>query len=253
MNPVARSLLYAFVNMLRPSMLWLMIWPMLIALAIWGALLWIMGAQIVMLLSVWMQEWIQSGTFFIRWDLRDAIAVAAKVLIFLMFIPLVWLTALLILSTFGMPAMVEHVASRRFPQLARRQGGNIAGSIWNGVVALAGLIGLGLVSIPFWLVPPLWPLIPVVIMGWLNQRVLRYDALAEHATAEEMRAIFASRRGTLYALGAFLALLAYVPLVGFVAPVLFGLAFIHLLLGELEARRQAPIEGQVVESEVERL
>ena len=253
MNPVARSLLYAFVNMLHPSMLWLMIWPMLIALAIWGTLLWIMGAQIVLLLSGWMQEWIQSGTFFVHWDLRDAITVAAKVLIFLMFIPLVWLTALLILSTFGMPAMVEHVASRRFPQLARRQGGNIAGSIWNGVVALAGLIGLGLVSIPFWLVPPLWPLIPVVIMGWLNQRVLRYDALAEHATAEEMRTIFASRRGTLYALGAFLALLAYVPLVGFVAPVLFGLAFIHLLLGELEARRQAPIEGQVIESEVERL
>lgn len=253
MNPVARSLLYAFANMFHPSMLWLMIWPMLIALAIWGSLLWIMGAQVVLLLSGWMQEWIQSGTFFIRWDLRDAIAVTAKILIFLMFIPLVWLTALLILSTFGMPAMVEHVASRRFPQLARRKGGSTAGSIWNGVVGLAGLIGLGLVSIPFWLVPPLWPLIPVVIMGWLNQRVLRYDALAEHASGDEMQRIFASRRGTLFVMGAVLALLAYVPFVGFVAPVLFGLAFIHFLLGELEARRQAPIEGQVVEAEEVRL
>jgi len=148
MNPVARSLLYAFANILHPSMLWLMIWPMLIALAIWGTLLWIMGAQVVLLLSGWIHELIQSGTFLIRWDLRDAIAVTAKILIFLMFIPLVWLTALLILSTFGMPAMVEHVASRRFPQLARRRGGSIAGSIWNGVVALAGLIGLGLASIP---------------------------------------------------------------------------------------------------------
>lgn len=253
MNPVARSLLYAFGNMFHPRMLWLMIWPMLIALAIWGALLWIMGAQVVLLLSGWMQDWIQSGTFFIRWDLRDAIAVAAKILIFLMFIPLVWLTALLILSTFGMPAMVEHIASRRFPQLARRQGGSIAGSIWNGVVALAGLIGLGMVSIPLWLVPPLWPLIPVVIMGWLNQRVLRYDALAEHASGDEMQRIFASRRGTLFTMGATLALLAYVPFIGFVAPVLFGLAFIHLLLGELQERRQAPIEGQVVEADEVRL
>ena len=58
-----------------------------------------------------------------------------------MFVPLVWLTALLILSAFGMPAMVEHVASRRFPQLARRQGGGIAGSVWNGVVALAAWSG----------------------------------------------------------------------------------------------------------------
>jgi hypothetical protein len=142
--------------------------------------------------------------------------------------------------------MVEHVASRRFPQLARRRGGSIAGSVWNGVVALAGLIGLGLLSIPFWLVPPLWPLIPVAIMGWLNQRVLRYDALAEHASGEEMQRIFASRRGTLYAMGAVLAVLAYVPLVGFVAPMLFGLAFIHLLLGELQALREAPIEGVAV-------
>jgi uncharacterized protein involved in cysteine biosynthesis len=76
--------------------------------------------------------------------------------------------------------------------------------------------------------------------------VLRYDALAEHATAEEMRAIFASKRGTLYILGAVLALLAFVPLIGFLAPVLFGLAFIHFLLGELESLRQAPIEGEAI-------
>jgi hypothetical protein len=142
--------------------------------------------------------------------------------------------------------MVEHVASRRFPELARRRGGSVGGTIWNGVVALAGLIGLGLLSIPFWLLPPLWPLIPVVIMGWLNQRVLRYDALAEHASAEEMLQLFAARRGTLFVMGAILALLAYVPFVGFVAPVLFGLAFIHLLLRELQALRDAPIEGTSV-------
>ena len=246
MNPVARALLFALVNLFHPRMLWLMIWPMLIALAIWIAVLMFTGAQIVAMLSSWIQQWIQSGTFLVGWDLGDAIVLAAKFLIFLTFVPLIWLTALLILSTFGMPAMVEHVAARRFSQLARRRGGSLAGSAWNGVVALAGLIGLGLVSIPFWLVPPLWPLIPVAIMGWLNQRVLRYDALAEHATGDEMQLIFGARRGALYMLGAILALLAYVPLVGFVAPVLFGLAFIHLLLGELQALRAAPIEGEAV-------
>jgi hypothetical protein len=83
-------------------------------------------------------------------------------------------------------------------------------------------------------------------MGWLNQRVLRYDALAEHASHEEMLRIFALRRGSLFGMGAILALLAYVPFVGFIAPVLFGLAFIHLLLGELQALREAPIEGEVL-------
>ena len=246
MSSVTRALMMAFVNLLHPRMLWLMVWPMLIAVTIWGTVLLFTGAQVVATLSGWMQQWMQSGTFFMRWDFSDAITIAAKILVFLTFIPLVWLTALLILSVFGMPAMVEHVAQRHFAQLARRQGGSFAGSAWNGVVALAGLAGLVLVSIPFWLVPPLWPLIPVVIMGWLNQRVLRYDALAEHANADEMRRILAARRGTLYALGVVLALLAYVPFVGFVAPVLFGLAFIHLLLGELQALREAQIEGEVV-------
>jgi len=246
MNPVVKSLLFAFASLLHPRILWLMIWPMLIAVVVWGVVLLFTGAQVVAVLSGWMQQWMQSGAFFIRWDFGDALTIAAKILVFLAFVPLVWLTALFILSVFGMQAMVEHIASRRFPQLARRHGGGIAGSLMNSVVALAGMALLGAASIPLWLLPPLWPLIPVAIMGWVNQRVLRYDALAEHATADEMRSIFAARRGALYLLGAILALLAYVPLVGFLAPVLFGLAFIHFLLDELESLRKAPIEGEAV-------
>ena len=61
-----------------------------------------------------------------------------------------------------------------------------------------------------------------------------------------MRSIFRARRAGTYLLGALLALLAYVPLLGFIAPVLLGLAYIHYLLGELEARRTAPLEGEVL-------
>jgi hypothetical protein len=164
----------------------------------------------------------------------------------LLFVPAVYLTALLILSIFGMTEMVEHVAARRFPQLARRRGGGIAGSVWNGIVALAGMLLLAIITLPLWVIPPLWPLIPVAIFAWVNQRVLRYDALAEHASTEEMQAIFARQRKSLYILGLLFALLAYVPLAGFIAPVLFGLAFIHLLLAELQTLRQAPIEGEAV-------
>ena len=246
MNPVARSLFYAFANMFHPRMLWLMIWPMLIALTVWGVAAFFLWMRTAVHLAELLRQWVDVNVLFMRFEIGDAMSIVAQVLMVLLFVPIVWFTALLILSTFGMPAMVEHVASRRFPQLARRQGGGIAGSVWNGVVALAGLIGLGLLSLPFWLLPPLWPVIPVAIMGWLNQRVLRYDALAEHATGEEMQRLFSARRGSLYALGAILALLAYVPLVGFIAPVLFGLSFIHLLLGELQALREAPIEGEVL-------
>jgi CysZ protein len=96
---------------------------------------------------------------------------------------------------------------------------------------------LFVVSLPLWFLPPLWPLIPLAILSWGNQRLLRYDALAEHADAAEMARIFRERRGALYLLGFLLALLAYVPLIGFVGPVVFGLAFIRYLLGALQESR----------------
>jgi len=95
--------------------------------------------------------------------------------------------------------------------------------------------------------PPLWPAIPVVIFGWVNQRVLRYDALAEHASAEEMTRIFREQRWTMYLLGVVLALVAYIPFVGLFAPVVFGLAFIHYLLEALQRSRGAPIDAARIE------
>ena len=106
---------------------------------------------------------------------------------------------------------------------------------------LFGSLAYGLANLlhprMLWLIPPLWPLIPVAMFAWANQRLLRYDALVEHADPDEMAQIFRERRGALYAMGLLFALLAYVPLVGFLAPVMFGLAFIHYLLGALSVRR----------------
>jgi hypothetical protein len=157
------------------------------------------------------------------------------------FVPLVYITALFILGIFGMPKMVDYVAQRSFPTLERRHGGGLAGSVWNGVVALSGMVILFIVTLPLWILPPLWPLIPLAIFAWVNQRLLRYDALAEHADRLEMQRIFRERRRALYVMGFLLALLAYVPFVGFIGPVMFGLAFIRYLLGALQELRASAI------------
>jgi hypothetical protein len=243
---IAHSLFLAFADALHPRMLWLMLWPVLVALAIWGAVALVFWGQFVLWLADLLLAWLQYGRFFLHWDAADVARIAAKIVTLLALAPLVQLTTLFILGVFGMPAMVEHVAERRYPSLEKRRGGGWVGSLWNSLLALAGLVALALISLPLWVFPPLWPLIPAAITGWVNQRVLRYDALAEHADAAEMRSIFRARRGALVGLGMLLALLAYIPLVGVAAPVLFGLAFIHYLLGELQALRAAPVEGEVV-------
>ena len=238
---VVGALLYGLANLLHPRMLWLMLWPMLVATALWGAIALAFWERLAAALAALFQRWLEPAAGFVRLDFGDATVIAAYVVLFLLIVPLAYLTALFILGVFGMPKMVDHVAQRSFPALERRRGGGAAGSVWNAAAALGGMALLFLVSLPLWLLPPLWPLIPLAIFAWVNQRLLRYDALGEHADREEMARLFRERRGALLLLGLLLALLAYVPFVGFIAPVVFGLAFIRYLLGALQQMRSAAL------------
>jgi len=240
---IARSLLYGIGNVFHPRMLWLMLWPMLVALALWGGVAIVLWGKLAFRLAEWLRQGLDYALSWAHLDFGAATLVAANVLLFLAFVPLVYLTALFILSVFGMQQMVDYVAQRSFPGLERRKGSGVAGTGWNSLVAFAGLVFFFLLSLPFWLLPPLWPIIPLVILAWVNQRLLRYDALAEHADRDEMTQLFRERRRSLYLLGLLLGLAAYVPIVGFFAPVVFGLAFIHYLLGALEAQRPKYISG----------
>jgi hypothetical protein len=154
---VLGALLYGLANLFHPRMLWLMIWPMLIALAVWGTLALVLWSRLALWLAEILKPWIEPALGFVRLDFGDAALIAANVILFLLFVPLVYLTALFILGVFGMQKMVDHVAARSYPQLERRRGGGTAGSVGNGLVALAGMLGLFIVSLPLWLLPPLWP------------------------------------------------------------------------------------------------
>lgn len=239
MARLARALLFGFMEVAHPRMLWMMLWPVLVSALLWTGLLIVLWAPLVAKVAALFQAALAHSDFLARFDLSDAVGVGARIALVVLLVPLIQFTALLIIGVFGMQAMVDHVAGRAFPDLERRSGGTPAGSVANGIVAVAGLVVLGLLSLPLWLLPPLWPVIPVAIFGWMNQRVLRYDALAEHASAEEMQRLFRARRGGLWVLGVLLALVAYVPVAGLLAPVIFGLAFIHYLLGALADARGA--------------
>jgi len=236
---LAGALLYGFASLLHPRMLWLMVWPMLVSLVFWGAVAAAFWEKLAAALAALLQRWLDPAAGLLHLDLGGATVVAASVVLVLLLVPLVYLTALFILGAFGMQKMVDHVERRSFLALERRRGGSVAGSVWNSVAALGGMAVLFLISLPLWLLPPLWPLIPLAIFAWGNQKLLRYDALAEHADAAEMARLFRERRGALLTLGLLFALLAYVPFVGFIAPVLFGLAFIRYLLGALQELRAA--------------
>jgi hypothetical protein len=236
---LARSLLYAAANVFHPRMLWLMLWPMLVALAIWGTTALFLWQRLAARLALALRYGLDWALAWTHVDWHAASLVAANVLLFLGFVPLVYVTALFLLGAFGMSQIVEHVAARSFPQLERRRGGGWAGAGWNGAVTFFGMLAFAVLTLPLWLLPPLWPLIPLAVLAWANQRLMRYDALAEHADAGERARLFRAHRGALYVLGLLFALAGYVPLLGFFAPVLSGLAFTHYLLAALARERAA--------------
>src|SRR5207248_3701589 len=107
---VARSLLYAAANVLHPRMLWLMLWPMLVALALWGSVALAAWGTLAMRLAGWLEGALDYALAWSQLDFGTAALVAANVLLFIAFVPLVYLTALFILSLFGMQQMVDYVA-----------------------------------------------------------------------------------------------------------------------------------------------
>ncbi len=245
-NGIGTSLFFALVSLFSRRMLWLMIWPVVVALVFWGAAAFAVWATTAAWVARQLRAVLDPVAQWVPFDFSGVLLFSAHAMQMLLFIPLVYLTALVILGVFGMDAMVDHVAKRHYPDLVRRHGGGVVGSLWNSLVAVCGLALLFGVTLPLLLIPPLWALVPVAVMGWVNQKVLRYDAIADHATPLEMREIFSTQRWALYRLGALLALVAYVPLFGLFAPMLFALAFIHFELGALRALRGSPIEGEVV-------
>ena len=230
-------------SMLHPRMLWLMVWPILVALAVWASFAALYWSQAAKWIDLELHRWPAYEWAISVWPLTLLGAALAWVLLLFLFVPVVLITAVLIISVVSMPAMVAHVGEHEYPGLAREKGGTFAGSLWNAIASLVLFSLLFAVTLPLWLIPLLWPVLPVALFGYFNQRVFRYDALAEHATAKELVDVVARNRGELFVLGVVLALVGHLPLVGLAMPVYAGLVFIHYGLARLGESRGGLGEG----------
>ncbi len=152
-----------------------------------------------------MTEWLQGL------GLSDLRLVMAPALLLFMAIPVIVMVSLLFVALLMTPAMVGLVAERRFPLLDRRRGASFGGSVlWSLGSTLMACAAL-LLSLPLWLIPPLVLVVPPLIWGWLTYRVMAYDALAEHASAEEREQVFKLHRVPLLCIGILSGYLGAVP------------------------------------------
>ena len=238
MGAVSKAMSGAARSLVHPIILAILLVPMVVALPIWIGFGWTNW-------DAWtscIQTAVVDHAGFSWMANRDVSRLGAAVVL-AMLAPFVILTALLIATVFAMPVLVRHVAKSSYPNLARRHGGTVIGSIWNATAAIFLFTLLWIVTLPLWLLGPLAVCLPLVLSAYLNQRLFRYDALSDHADAVEMARIFEVARGRLFLLGLVTGVIYFIPPFNLIAPVVAALAFIHLCMDELERLRSTDAQG----------
>jgi len=143
--------------------------------------------------------------------LQGVKAMVAPLILIVVVTPLIVVATLILVALFMAPAIVNVVATRRFPSLERLYGASFLGSAaWAIGSALLALLAM-MVSMPMWIVPPLVLVLPPLIWGWLTYRVMAFDALAAHASVQERRQLLKVHRNALLAMGMLVGLMGAAP------------------------------------------
>ncbi|MCL2160745.1 MAG: EI24 domain-containing protein [Betaproteobacteria bacterium] len=226
-------------SLVRPGVFVHLIWPGIASALIWTIVAWYSWAAAVDAVMGtikgfgWLGNWISSS----GWA-SDIVLLMVKLSMVLAFVPLFYITSSVLVSLVALPKILDRVARRDYADLERHRGGSDAGSIGNTLVGLLWYVLVMVVSLPLWLIPGVALIVPLLATGWLNQRVLGYDALMHHADPDEFVRLRRELRPQMLMLGSGTTLLAYVPVVNVVSSALSGLSFVHFLLEALRRERQ---------------
>lgn len=184
----------------------------------------------------WVRGWLESSDLIKgTWGWLQGVGagnlktVVAPLIVIFAVTPLIVLLSLLLVAALMSPALAALVAQRRFPHLERKRGGSLAMSVaWSLGSTLLALLAL-VISMPLWLVPPLILVLPPLIWGWLTYRVMAFDTLSEHASADERREVFRRHRTWLLGIGVLTGYLGAVPSIVWASGALFAAAFVILV------------------------
>jgi uncharacterized protein involved in cysteine biosynthesis len=241
MNRAVTAFLRALASQLHPKMLALLLVPFAVAIVLWVVVAWAVWDPLVDWLRVQFFEgggvanWIygQAERFGLE-GLRDVVTAAVALMLV---VPLMFVTALLIIALFSMPAVNRHLGGGPYRDVERRGSWSVVASLWNALWATLVFLAGYLVTLPLWLIPPLGFIVPWLWWGWLTARLMRFDSLVEHADPAERRALIGRHRRETFLLAGMLTVLNYIPPLFLLTPVLSALAFVHFSLAALRADR----------------
>jgi len=231
----------ALITQCHPKMLLALLLPFFIALLGAVMLLWVFWTPLTNWLDAYALNWsylndfdqwlMAVGLFSIKLYLVPLLAVA-------ILLPLSGILGLVIAAIFVMPIALRHVEKRDYIGLVRHGQFSTTYGVWNALwVGL--LFSLGwLLTMPLWLIPPLPVVLPIFWWAFAFARILRVDAVIEHANANERKQIWRRHNRQYWLMGFLLALVNLFPPAWLVLPVFSSLVFAHFSLEALRQLRQ---------------
>jgi hypothetical protein len=214
MNDLLRSFGRALTSVFHPAMLLLTFVPFFVAAAVWGGVLFLFWQPLLDLMRGALASWSSTAYMYHLFDVLGfgwLRATIAPFLVIILTIPLIVITVLLLIVAISMPRVIRHLSKRQYTGLEVRHGGSWYGSLFYSLVTTVVCLVVMVITLPLWLIPPFFALIPPLLWGWLTYRVMTYDALALHASVEERRALVRAHRLPLLVIGVVSGLLGSLP------------------------------------------
>jgi hypothetical protein len=194
----------AVLSQLHGRMLILSAVPFLLSILVWGVVLYFTLQPLLDWLTAHFLDF-ELYEYSSAWLETIGLAVLKTVVVplfaMLLLLPLMILTALIFIGVAAMPAIVRHVGDRHFPHLEKKQGGSLLKGIGKALSLFVVFIVIWLCLLPLYAIPPLAIVASALLWGWLTSRVMSYDALSAHASAQEIEIIQREKKWPLLAIG----------------------------------------------------
>ncbi|GIL16417.1 MAG: membrane protein [Oligoflexia bacterium] len=243
-----QALQRSFLNFLKPALLIRILVPIFTATLVWFGLVIFYWSSWLETMSHFLQDtWlISASTKLLSFMVEiEPLIVASWVgTLFLIVIVLFALYFLILMTTslILLPLLTHTISQESFPLLEKKRGGSIVGSIWNSVSATVIYFGFFIVLLPFFLIPGLQIVIPVLLNALVTQKIFCYDILQDYASREERQYILKEKRAEIFLLALAQSVFFYIPILNFIAPAIGAMSFIYFLLSHLEQMRLGKIK-----------
>jgi CysZ protein len=226
-------------SLFLPGVLKHFLWPVFASLAAWVAVGLAFWGRLSHVLTGLLQRWpalhahLPGGASGERY-----LAAGIHVALYFVSLPLMFMTAVLLLELAALPLILDEVARVEYPQLERRNGGSQWKSIRRTAVSFLAALATLALTLPLWLIPGFGALLSFALSSWLTYRSFSYDVLMNHADPAELQSLPARHRGKLLLLALGGGILTLLPVANLLAVPFAGLAFAHYLLRELQTARE---------------